>query len=92
VEEDRISRFATRLNELRIVPRALVIGYGVFLATFAYDMFEWIKSYDFASLESEAVALAIVAFPTGVLGVMAGVLGGMVNNYFRTGGNGNSPS
>lgn len=85
---DKISKFARRLNELRIVPRALVVGYGIFLARFAYDMFYWIKSYDFAALESETVALAIVAFPTGVLGVMAGVLGGMVNNYFRTGGNG----
>jgi hypothetical protein len=86
--DDKILTFAARLNALRIVPRALVIGYGCFVAIFAYDLFDWIRAYDFASLESEAVALAIVAFPTGVLGVMAGVLGGMVNNYFRTGGNG----
>lgn len=88
ISDDKTIRFAQRLNALRIVPRALVIGYGLFVGVFAYDLFDWIRDYDFASLESEAVALAIVAFPTGVLGVMAGVLGGMVNNYFRTGGNG----
>jgi hypothetical protein len=46
-------------------------------------------SFDWSSLESEAVALAIVAFPTGVLGVMAGVFGKMADNYFRTGRGGN---
>lgn len=88
ISDDKVIAFAQRLNALRIVPRSLVIGYGLFVGVFAYDLFDWIRDYDFASLESEAVALAIVAFPTGVLGVMAGVLGGMVNNYFRTGGNG----
>ena len=81
-------QFAARLNALRIIPRALVIGYGVAFLKFAYYLADWIMAYDFAALENEAIALAVIAFPTGILGVMAGVLGSIVNNYFRTGGNG----
>lgn len=84
-EPDRWMRFAARLDALRIIPRFLVIGYGLFLAWFAVYLGSWIMNFDWATLESEAVALAMVAFPTGVLGVMAGVFGKMADNYFRTG-------
>ena len=42
-------------------------------------------AYDFASLESEVVALAVVGFPAIILGVITTVLGSLTNNYFRTG-------
>jgi hypothetical protein len=87
--DDAVIRFADRLDALRIIPRLLVIGYGLFLGWFAFYLADWIMSFDWSSLESEAVALAIVAFPTGVLGVMAGVFGKMADNYFRTGRGGN---
>jgi len=87
--DDAVIRFADRLDALRIIPRFLVIAYGVFVAWFAFYLADWIIGFDWSSLESEAVALAIVAFPTGVLGVMAGVFGRMADNYFRTGRAGN---
>lgn len=88
LSDDKVIRFAQRLNKLRIIPRVLTIGYGIAFLKFAYYLADWIMAYDFAALENEAVALAVIAFPTGILGVMAGVLGSIVNNYFRTGGNG----
>jgi len=77
--------FAKRVDALRIIPRFLVISYGLFVAWFAFYLADWLIGYDFASLENEAVALAVIAFPTGVLGVMAGVFGKMFDNYCRTG-------
>ena len=82
---DIVIRFAKRVDALRIIPRFLVIAYGLFVAWFAFYLADWIIAYDFTALENEAVALAVIAFPTGVLGVMAGVFGRMFDNYCRTG-------
>ena len=76
---------AKRINQLRIIPRILVIGGYIGFAYYATWVTEWVMHYPFTELESEAVALAIVAFPTGTLGVLAGVLASVTNNYFRTG-------
>jgi len=86
---DKVLKFAERLNSLRLIPRGLVVAYYIFFAKFSYFVAEWFMNYDFDSIKEPTVALAIVGFPTGVLGVMAGVLASLTNNYFRTGGNGN---
>lgn len=78
--------WAKRIDALRIIPRALVIGGYIGYANFAVWVTKWVMAYPFDKLESEAVALAIVAFPTGILGVLAGVLASITNNYFKTGG------
>ncbi len=78
-------RFADRLDALRIIPRALVIFYYLFFAKFSFYLTDWFMSYDFTTIENQAVALAIAGFPVGILGVMTGVLGTLTNNYFRTG-------
>ncbi len=78
-------RFADRLDALRIIPRFLVIAYYLFFFQFTYYLAEWFMAYDFATIENQAVALAIAGFPVGILGVMTGVLSALTNNYFRTG-------
>ena len=84
-EPDAWIRFANRLDALRIIPRFLVISYYLFFAKFSFYLTDWFMAYDFASLENQAVALAVAGFPVGILGVMTGVLGTLTNNYFRTG-------
>lgn len=86
---DKVLKFAARLNALRLIPRSLVVAYYAFFAKFSYYLADWFMAYDFASLENQAVALAIAGFPAAILGVMSGVLASLTNNYFRTGGNGN---
>ena len=83
--DDKVLQLAARIDAFRIIPRLLVIGYYLFFAWFAVYLADWFMAYDFAALESEAVALAIAGFPAAVLGVMTGVLGSLTNNYFRTG-------
>lgn len=83
---DACLKFAERVNALRIIPRVLVIGGYLAFGKFTVWVTQWVMAYPFHELESEAIALAIVAFPTGILGVMAGVLGSITANYFRTGG------
>jgi hypothetical protein len=83
--DDPVLRFAERLDALRIIPRALVIGYYAFFMQFSFYLADWFMAYDFATIENQAVALAVAGFPVGVLGVMTGVLGTLTNNYFRTG-------
>ena len=78
-------RFADRLDALRIIPRFLVIFYYVAFFKFAYYVTAWFMSYDFTTIDNQAVALAVAGFPVGILGVMTGVLGTLTNNYFRTG-------
>lgn len=85
---DRILVFAARLNALRIIPRGLVLAYYVFFAKFSYYLAEWFMAYDFNAIDNGTVALAIAGFPATILGVMAGVLASLTNNYFHTGGNG----
>ncbi len=77
---------AKRIDALRIMPRLLVLSGYLWFAWFAMFVTRWVMAYPFDALESEAVALAIVAFPTGILGVLAGVLASITNNYFKTGG------
>lgn len=89
-DDDAVLRFARRLNALRLIPRTLVVAYYVFFANFSYYLAEWFMQYDFDSITDPSVALAIAGFPAAILGVMSGVLASLTNNYFRTGGNGNS--
>lgn len=82
---DNWDKWSKRINDLRIVPRGLVIGYYILFAQFSFYLATWFMEYDFTSIENQAVALAIAGFPVGILGVMTGVLGQLTNNYFRTG-------
>jgi hypothetical protein len=84
-EPDAVIRFANRLDALRIIPRFLVMAYYLFFFKFTYFLTDWFIQFDFATIENQAVALAVAGFPVGILGVMAGVLGALTNNYFRTG-------
>ena len=83
--DDRVIRFAARLDALRIIPRALVIVYYAFFMNFSFYLADWFMAFDWATVENQAVALAVAGFPVGILGVMTGVLGTLTNNYFRTG-------
>ena len=82
---DAVIRFANRLDALRIIPRFLVIAYYLFFINFSFYLTDWFMAYDFATIDNQAVALAVAGFPVGILGVMTGVLGTLTNNYFRTG-------
>lgn len=88
--EDWSTRWARRFDEWRVVPRVLVLSYyWIFAQTFQW-VTQWFMDYPFNDIENQAVALAIVGFPVGVLTVMTGVLAVLSNNYFRTGRNGTS--
>jgi hypothetical protein len=84
-ESDPCIRLADRVDALRIIPRFLVIFYYAFFARFSFYLADWFMAYDFATIQNQAVALAIAGFPVGILGVMTGVLATLSNNYFRTG-------
>lgn len=77
-----------QFNQWRIIPRVLIIAYYILFAQAFFWVTGWFMAYDFATINNQAVALAIAGFPVGILGVMTGVLAHLTNNYFRT-GNGN---
>lgn len=70
------------MDSLRIIPRILIgsayLGYGI-LTYYAWD---WFITFDWNSVENEAVALAIVLFPGAIISALAGVLGGITKAYF----------
>lgn len=82
---DKWIAWAERLDALRLVPRVLVMIYYAFFIQFSYYLATWFMNYDFATIDNQAVALAVAGFPVGILGVMTGVLATLTNNYFRTG-------
>lgn len=79
---ERCKQWASCLDSLRVIPRILVfsayLGYGLL----TYAAWEWFITFDWNSLENEAVALAIVLFPGAILSALAGVLGGITKAYF----------
>ncbi len=77
--------WAARANAWRLIPRVLILVYYVFSIWAWWFVVSWFMAYDFAALESEVVALAVVGFPAIILGVITTVLGSLTNNYFRTG-------
>ena len=77
--------WAARANAWRLIPRLLILVYYVFSIWAWWFVVSWFMAYDFAALESEVVALAVVGFPAIILGVITTVLGSLTNNYFRTG-------
>lgn len=77
--------WAGRANAWRLIPRILILVYYVFSIWAWWFVVSWFMAYDFAALESEVVALAVVGFPAIILGVITTVLGSLTNNYFRTG-------
>jgi len=78
-------------NDYRVVPRILIISYYIFFAYAWLWVVGWFMTYEFTEIENELVALAVVAFPGGILTILTTVLGTLTNNYFRT-GNGNGKS
>jgi hypothetical protein len=72
------------MNELRLMPRFLTlacyVGYGIL----CYAAWNWFVAYDFNALENEAVALAVIGFPSVILSALAGVVGGITKAYFNT--------
>ena len=80
--ERTCGRIAECMDKLRIIPRVLVFsayaGYGLL----TYAAWNWFITFDWNSLENEAVALAIVLFPGAILSALAGVLGGITKAYF----------
>lgn len=85
-ETDPWKVWASRADAWRLIPRLLILVYYVFSIKAWWFVVEWFMAYDFAALESEIVALAVVGFPAVILGVITTVLGSLTNNYFRTGG------
>lgn len=78
--------YAERANAWRLIPRILILVYYLFSIHAWYFVVGWFMAYDFAAVENEIVALAVVGFPAVILGVITTVLGSLTNNYFRTGG------
>lgn len=75
-------------NKWRVMPRFLMTFYYIFFAVAFWEISSWVMGYDFQALESETISLAIVGFPTGILGVLSAVLTSLTKSYFQTGGNG----
>lgn len=73
-------------NKWRIMPRILMTSYYVFFAFAFWGLADWVMAYDFTKLDNEIIALAIVGFPTAVLGVLSAVLATLTKNYFNTPG------
>ncbi len=84
-EVDPWKVWASRADAWRLIPRILILVYYVFSIWAWQFVVRWFMAYDFAALESEVVALAVVGFPAIILGVITTVLGSLTNNYFRTG-------
>lgn len=75
-----------QFNAWRIMPRILMTFYYVFFAFAFWGLADWVMAYDFTALDNDTVALAIVGFPTLVLGVLSQVLASLTKNYFNTPG------
>lgn len=81
---------AQEWNEWRVIPRLLILAAYVFTGYAWLKVFVWFTTIPFNEIESDAVALAIAAFPAAILGVLTTNVGTLTNNYFKTGGsNGN---
>ena len=78
-------------NKWRVIPRILMfVYYGFFMYAFTW-VAGWFMSFPFDTIDNQAVALAIMGFPTAILGVLSAVLATLTKNYFHTpGGNGGS--
>jgi len=82
VKQNRCSRWAHCLDKLRIMPRVIIfVCYASYL-TLTYYAWDWFTEYDWNAIENEAVALAMILFPTGILSALAGVIGGITKSYF----------
>lgn len=75
-----------QFDKWRIMPRILMTVYYTFYIFAFWRMASWAMDYDYQSLSSDTMALAIVGFPTAILGVLGGVLASLTKNYFNTPG------
>lgn len=75
-------------NKWRIIPRILLAAGYVFYPIIFWELSDWVMNYDFNSLQNEAVALAVIAYPASVLSALGAVLGSLTKSYFQTGTNG----
>ena len=73
-------------DKWRVMPRLLMVAfYSFFMWAFVW-VSTWFMAYDFATIDNQAVALAIAGFPTAILAVLTGVLANLTKLYLQTGG------
>lgn len=73
-------------NKWRVMPRILMVAYYCFFAVTFWEISGWFMAFDWESVNEPSVALAVAAFPVGILGVLSAVLATLTKNYFNTPG------
>ena len=73
-----------QFDKWRVMPRILMSTYYLFYMFAFWRMATWAMDYDYAALQSDVLALAIVGFPTAILGALGMVLLGLTKHYFNT--------
>lgn len=84
---NKCEKIARCIDNLRLVPRFLVLACYIFYGVTAHWIILWLMNYDWQAIENEAVALAIAGFPSVILSALGGVVGSITNNYFKGGKN-----
>ena len=81
-ELTRCRRWAECIDQLRIMPRCILVVCYVAYISLTYRAWEWFIAYDFGQLQNEAIALAVVGFPAAILSALGTVLGGITKAFF----------
>lgn len=79
------SRIAHHIDDLRIIPRVLIMSAYIFFGYAFMEIVFWFQNYDWSQVKEPMVALAIAGFPTAVLGVLLQVLKAITDTYMKTG-------
>jgi len=89
VKEDRDPWlvWAERIDSMRVFPRIILLSYYTFFINAWYYVVTWFMDFDWSQIKgsTEAVALAVTAFPAAILGVLTGVLSTLTKSYWETG-------
>lgn len=78
----------SEFNAWRIFPRILIFCYCGFFGYAWFYVTDWFMQFDWKSVDNQAVALALAAFPAAILTVISVVLSKLIDTYMKAGGPG----
>jgi hypothetical protein len=70
-------------NKWRIWPRLLTGGFSLFFFYAWFYVVDWFISFNWETVENQAVALALAGFPAAILTVITIVLGKLIDKYMN---------